>query len=105
MGNGFFADKLSYKAWFDFNNAQRAHYNYLENLTPLLVWHLLGIVYHPLLTAAFGFLCIISRILYTIGYMKTPNSRVLGALLFDVGFLGLFVLGVLGAVKGLRFIH
>jgi len=30
MGNGRYAADLSYDQWFAFNNAQRAHYNFLE---------------------------------------------------------------------------
>merc|ERR1719359_641262 len=33
MGNGIYADKLSYKDWFEFNLDQRCHKNYLESLT------------------------------------------------------------------------
>ena len=29
MGSGLYSQKLSYKEWYDFNNAQRAHYNYV----------------------------------------------------------------------------
>ena len=30
MGNGWFADKLTYEQWFLFNLDQRAHKNFLE---------------------------------------------------------------------------
>ena len=30
MGCGRFSEKLSYKDWYEFNLAQRVHYNYLE---------------------------------------------------------------------------
>jgi hypothetical protein len=30
MGNGRYSEKLSYKEWFEFNNAIRVHYNYIE---------------------------------------------------------------------------
>ena len=29
MGCGRYSAKLSYKQWYEFNNAQRAHYNFL----------------------------------------------------------------------------
>ncbi len=29
MGNGKYAQKLTYQQWYDFNSAQRAHYNFL----------------------------------------------------------------------------
>ena len=33
MGNGRYAARLDYKDWYNFNNAQRVHYNYLESVT------------------------------------------------------------------------
>ena len=32
MGNGRYSAKLTYKDWFEFNSAQRIHYNYLESV-------------------------------------------------------------------------
>ena len=29
-GNGYFSKKISYKEWYEFNNAQRAHMNFVE---------------------------------------------------------------------------
>ena len=34
-GNGFYADKLSYKDWYTFNNWQRAHLNFWETIAPV----------------------------------------------------------------------
>ena len=41
MGQGRYADKLSQRDWEDLNNAQRAHYNYLEQL-PLYITSLVS---------------------------------------------------------------
>ena len=30
MGNGRYSKELSYSAWYNFNNAQRVHYNLIE---------------------------------------------------------------------------
>jgi len=30
MGSGVYSMKLSYKDWYDFNNGQRVHLNYVE---------------------------------------------------------------------------
>lgn len=35
-GNGRFSKMLPYKDWLKFNNAQRVHYNFLENLPIIL---------------------------------------------------------------------
>lgn len=94
-GNGRYSQKLSYKEWFLFNNAQRAHYNYLESLTPCLVWIIIGLFYHPLSAACLGFGVFVARLLYSVGYFYTPNLRLVGALLFDAAFLGLFVLSLI----------
>jgi len=36
MGNGLYASKLDEEDWVTFNNAQRAHYNYLEGVASIL---------------------------------------------------------------------
>ncbi|TNV85344.1 hypothetical protein FGO68_gene17327 [Halteria grandinella] len=99
MGNGFFSNALSYKEWFLFNNAQRAHYNYLENFTPTIVWIIISLFYHPLSAAVLGFVVFIGRIIYSVGYFKTPNLRSVGAIVFDLGFIGLFVLSLVTIAK------
>ncbi len=37
MGNGRFSQELSYKNWFDINNAQRVHLNFVELLPVIIV--------------------------------------------------------------------
>lgn len=45
-GHGRFADKLTYSQWLDFNHAQRVHYNFVEQVVPMIVGTLLaGLVY------------------------------------------------------------
>ena len=34
-GNGFYAAKLSYKDWYDYNNTVRGHLNFLETCIPV----------------------------------------------------------------------
>ena len=60
-------------------------------MTPILVWLLIGSFYTALPTAIFGFLNFVGRILYTVGYAKSANNRLIGALLVDIAFFGLFI--------------
>ena len=79
MGSGRYADKLSYKSWFEFNNAQRIHYNYLESVTSIVCWLLIAGMNYPKVAIAFGALYILGRIMYHIGYnTKGPNGRIIG---------------------------
>ena len=103
MGNGRYSVDLSYDQWFTFNNWQRAHYNYLEQLTPTLIWILISCAYQPLAAAILGFFVFIGRTFYAIGYCSTPNSRVIGAIIVDLGFLGLFVLSCVSVAKWAQF--
>ena len=79
-GNGRYAAELTYDQWFNLNNWQRVHYNYMEMLTPVLVWILIGCFYKPLAAAILGYVFFIGRLIYSIGYAKSPNSRGLGAI-------------------------
>lgn len=44
-GNGRYSNDLSYADWFSFNNFQRVQYNFLEQITPMLVWIFIGSYY------------------------------------------------------------
>ena len=94
MGNGRYAADLSYAEWFSFNNWQRVHYNFLEQLTPVLIWTLIGCFYKPLAAAILGFSVFIGRIFYSIGYCTSPSKRIVGALIVDLAIVGLFILSI-----------
>merc|ERR1719506_581888 len=46
-GNGYFADQLSYKEWYEFNRAQRIHLNMFETLIPVVVIAAVAFVQFP----------------------------------------------------------
>lgn len=93
-GNGRYSMDWSYAQWFEFNLWQRVQYNFLEQLTPILVWVLIGALYQPLASAILGFVYFIGRIFYSIGYCKSPAHRVVGAIICDLAYLGSFVLSI-----------
>lgn len=99
MGNGFYSQDLSYEQWFKFNNCQRCHYNFLEQLTPVIIWILISMMYQPLASGIMGLAYFVGRILYTIGYVKTANQRIIGAIILDLSYLGLFVLSLVTVGK------
>ena len=94
MGNGRYAENWKYVEWFNFNNWQRAHYNFLEQITPVIVWILIGCAYRPLASAILGFAYFIGRILFTAGYSVSSNQRIFGAIILDLSILGLFILSL-----------
>ena len=99
MGSGIYSQKLNYKQWYDFNNAQRAHYNYLEMAPTTLVWLFCAGVYFPIPAAIIGLLVIILRIIYSVGYVKGgPQGRLIGALGNDLALLGLLGLSLASGV-------
>ena len=99
MGNGRYSVDLKYSEWFVFNNWQRAHYNYLEQFTPVIIWIFISTFYAPLAAAILGFVYFIGRIFYTWGYVASPNKRIFGALILDLSFLGLFILSIVTIAK------
>ena len=64
---------------------QRAHQNTLENIPLLLALLLFGSLGFPAISAGAGFLWIISRVFYAVGYYAAPKSRIFGAVLSYVG--------------------
>lgn len=99
MGNGRYSQKLSYKDWYEFNSAQRAHYNFLEWIASTLIMILIAGIYFPIPAAALGLAIFIGRIVYSVGYViGGPKGRSIGALTNDFAMLAVFVLGVISSI-------
>jgi glutathione S-transferase len=99
MGGGKYSQKLSYKQWYEFNSAQRAHYNFLEWIASTLAILLIAGIYFPIPSAALGLAIFLGRLIYAIGYMTGgPQGRLIGVLINDFAFLGAFVLSFISSV-------
>eukprot|EP01017_Pseudomicrothorax_dubius_P025676 TRINITY_DN2798_c0_g1_i1.p1 TRINITY_DN2798_c0_g1~~TRINITY_DN2798_c0_g1_i1.p1 ORF type:complete len:174 (+),score=13.76 TRINITY_DN2798_c0_g1_i1:43-564(+) len=82
IGSGRYSAKLSYKSWFEFNNAQRTHQNFIEALTVVISCTLTGGLRFPIPATIIGGLHFIGRLIYIIGYrFKGPRGRSIGAVL------------------------
>ena len=100
MGNGRYAQKLSYKDWYNFNNGQRAHYNFVEQVASILFLIFITGLNLPWLAGAFGWAYFAGRLLYTIGYLRSgPHGRLVGVLIMDVATLALFVIAIIAVVR------
>lgn len=65
-----------------FNCYQRVHQNTLERVTVFLTLLLAAGLFNPKMAAVFGFIWIIARVIYSIGYYSgIPKNRVVGAAL------------------------
>ena len=98
-GNGKYSVKLSYAEWFEFNNAQRVQYNFLEQIVPIFIWVFVSALYQPLVAAIFGLTYFVGRFFYSIGYLKSPAQRVFGAIICDLAYLGAFVLSIVAVFE------
>ena len=77
-----------------YNAVQRAHQNTLENQPLFLLLLLFGSLGFPLISAGIGFLWLLGRVAYSVGYYHTPSSRVPGAILSFVAMFALFGLNI-----------
>ena len=99
MGSGKYSQKLSYKDWYEFNSAQRAHYNFVEWIASTLLLIIVAGVYFPIPAAVLGLVIFIARLIYSLGYaMGGPKGRTIGALLNDIAFLGVLVLSFISSI-------
>lgn len=99
-GNGYYGRQLSYQDWVTMASAQRAHYNFLESLTTVIVLLVVAGLFFPIVAAVCGFAIFIGRILYTIGYLKSgPQGRLIGVIIIDLATVVLIVTGFWGAIK------
>lgn len=102
MGNGRYTEKLPYNDWLYFNNAQRAHYNLIEQITTAFILLLVGGIAYPLYAAFCGFTFFIARILYCFYVSKEGAKnklRGIGAILGDIALLGGLMLAVLSGFE------
>ena len=105
---GRYSDTLSYKAWYEFSNAQRAHYNLVENLPSVLGLHVLSGLFYPKATAASAALWIAARHVWARNYVtQGANARyggIAGLHIFCVlGWLGASVAGGLRLTGLIKF--
>ncbi len=89
MGNGWYSSKLSYKQWFEFNIAQRVHYNFIEQCIIVVFLILIAGVRHPSYTVIAGGVYSIARLWNAISYSRSVKGRVPG---FLIGSLAMFSL-------------
>mmetsp|Transcript_68423 Transcript_68423/g.182061 ORF Transcript_68423/g.182061 Transcript_68423/m.182061 type:complete len:181 (-) Transcript_68423:32-574(-) len=101
MGSGRYSDLLPYAQWVEFNNAQRAHHNFLEQVPSVLTLLMLAGIRSPRPAAALGLGYFVARILYAQGYRgaKGAKGREAGAISGMLCLLGLFGLTVHGGLK------
>ena len=100
MGTGRYSDKLSYKDWFNFNTAQRVHYNYVEQLAVVVILIFVSGVGLPIPATILGWIYFLGRVIYTYGYAyRGPNKRLKGVILIDLSLFGLIITSVISSVK------
>ncbi|TPX48684.1 hypothetical protein SeMB42_g02062 [Synchytrium endobioticum] len=97
MGTGRHAAKLSDAAWTEFNNHQRVHYNYVENIASVTFLLCTGGLFYPRASAALGAVYIAGRFIFARGYTKAgPDGRMLGTAILHIGDFGLLAVTVYG---------
>ena len=100
MGNGQYAQRLSYGQWLGFNNAQRIHYNFLESISTTITLLMIGGIYYPVIAAAFGLGIFIGRIIFSVGYyLSGASGRLIGVIIIDICLIALLVLAIMTGVK------
>ena len=99
-GNGIYAEKLSYKDWFTFNNWQRAHLNFWETIAPVFTLLLICAIHQRTLAVVCGFTIFFGRVIYSLGYCaKGPKGRLVGAIMYDLAFVAAFVGSIITLTK------
>jgi hypothetical protein len=90
------------QAWYEFNNAQRVHYNLVENLTSIITLQLCAGAYFPRAAAALAVPWLVARHVWGVNYVTAgPEGRYNGIAavhqLCAISWLGLAVAGSLKA--------
>ena len=93
MGNGRYAATLPYKKWYEFANAQRAHYKVVETFAPTLGLSLLAGVYYPKASAGLSVIWIVSQHVWATNYQAGGAESRYASI---AGLGGISLLGWLG---------
>ncbi|ORX78651.1 membrane-associated proteins in eicosanoid and glutathione metabolism [Basidiobolus meristosporus CBS 931.73] len=100
MGSGRFAAKLNDEDWVAFNNVQRSHQNYVEQISSAQIFVLLTGLFCPKFAGFLGFVYIAGRQLYANGYRASgPEGRRAGAILFNISLLTMLLTIVYSCLK------
>ena len=104
-GNGRYSEVLTYKEWFEFNIDQRVHKNALEYVTIVcfnamtlgLMWPVPALV---LISCVF-----VGRLLYTVGYKRSVNGRIIGFVIFTLASLTMIVCNIIKLIQWMKAIQ
>ncbi|CDW82791.1 mapeg family protein [Stylonychia lemnae] len=80
MGSGRYTEKLEYSQWYEYNNAQRVHLNFVEQLPLIQALIFITALKTPLAALILSITYFVLRLVYAVGYAaKGPNFRGFGA--------------------------
>jgi len=100
MGSGRYSERLSYKDWYIFNNSQRVHYNFVEQVASIIALIFITALALPQLAGYLGWAYFIGRLAYAVGYaVNGPKGRLVGAIFFDLAMLTLFVTSIVSVTR------
>jgi len=92
----------------EFDRAYRVQLNTLEQMGIVLPFLWLAALY-PIgwawLAPVFGVVWVISRVVYSIGYMANPDKRIPGAMLTGLCDFALFIIAAIGLVRAWLVLH
>ena len=85
------------------NNGQRCQLNFHEQLPIVIISALLAGLRFTHLTFYLLIAYCVGRMAYNIGYMQSPNKRVVGAIIQDIAVLSLIVMSFMALYKLIKF--
>ena len=101
-GSGWYSKKLDYRNWFQFNVRHRIHMNFVESLPVNFMFSFLCAFYYPKIALLGTWGLVAGRIIYTIGYFITPESRGWGGFLMFVCSLTMMVSTIVGVSNAIN---
>ena len=93
-GGNIISDEDAYR----FNLLQRGHMNTVENAPFIVAMLLQNWFTFPLPAACCGLLWTVGRVMYFVGYARSPNGRTVGGPFTALGLLGLLGLSITSGV-------
>merc|ERR1712096_193285 len=101
-GLGRLSSSLHIADWVDFQNAQRAHLNYLETLSLTQSALAVSGYFYPKPASILALIHLLGRQIYCSSFRSSPSKRATGFVILSLTNLAMFGLGVAGAIQMIR---
>ena len=97
QGTGWYSKRLPLAKWVRFMSAQRIIMNYIEQFPNLIIFTIVSGLYFPIVSIIGVWGTLLGRIIFIVGYKKSPPLRKPGMMLIMLCNMAMLVSSIISA--------